>query len=170
MIRDLEAEFLSRDGSTRTLILNADLIELGGRPCMLTVGVDVSERHRRERVQNAAFQLSRAVLAGGNLEDLYAEAHRIVAGLMPARNFYVALLSADGRELSFPYFVDEHVTAPASRTPANRFSELLIETRRPLLATAAELDALLRARGGYTPLERPAAQRLEEARCGPDQS
>ncbi|MBL9201398.1 MAG: PAS domain S-box protein [Opitutaceae bacterium] len=160
LIRDFEADFRNKLGETRTLLLNADLIELGGRPCMLTVGVDVSERHRRERVQQAAFELSRAVLAGGSLDALYAEAHRIVAGLMPARNFYVALLSADGRELSFPYFVDEHVAAPAARTPANRFSELLIETRQPIMATAAELDALLHARGRYTPLERPAAQRV----------
>jgi PAS domain S-box-containing protein len=160
VIRDFEADFRNHDAAPRTVLLNADLIELGGRPCMLTVGIDVSERHRRERVQNAAFQLSRAVLAGGNLEDLYAEAHRIVGGLMPARNFYVAVLSADERELSFPYFTDEHATAPSARAPANRFTELLLEARRPLLVTAAELDALLHARGRFTPLERPAAQRL----------
>ncbi len=159
-IRDFEADFRNKDGATRTLLLNADLIELGGRPCILTVGIDVSERHRRERVQNAAFQISRAVLAGGNLENLYAESHHIVAGLMPARNFYVALLSPDGREVSFPYFVDEHVKAPPARAPANGFTEVLLETQRPLMISADELAELLRARGRYTPLERPAAQRL----------
>ncbi len=159
-VRDFEADFRDKGGAPRTLLLNADLIELGGRPCMLTVGIDVSERHRRERLQAAAFQLSSAGLEDGELGALYALAHRIVAELMRARNFYVALLSADGRALTFPYFQDEHAIAPSSRAPANRFTELLIEERRPLLVTAAELDALLRARGRFTPLERPAAQRL----------
>ncbi|MBL9189619.1 MAG: PAS domain S-box protein [Opitutaceae bacterium] len=159
-IRDFEADFRAKDGSNCTLLLNADLIELGGRPCMLTVAIDVSDRQRRLRIQNAAFQISRAVLEGGALEDLYAKLHQIVSGLMPARNFYVAVLSADGREVSFPYFVDEHVQAPPRRSAANGFTELLLEIRRPLLASAAELAELLQTRGRYTPLERPAAQRL----------
>ncbi|MCX6954743.1 MAG: PAS domain S-box protein [Verrucomicrobia bacterium] len=159
-VRDLQADFRAKDGRITTLLVNADIVELGGEPCLLTVAIDITERRRRDQVQSATFQISRTVLAGGDLGVLFAEVHRIVDGLMSAKNFYVALLSPDGRELSFPYFVDEHVPPPPARQPGNGFTEYILQTGRPLLATAAELPALLRARGHYQPLEQPAAQRL----------
>jgi PAS domain S-box-containing protein len=160
VIRDLEASFRSKIGAPRILLLNADLIELGGVPCMLTVGIDITERRRRELVQAATYEISQAVLGGDDLPALFAKVHRIIAGLMPAKNFYVALLSADGSLLSFPYFVDEHVAPPPPRKPGNGFTEYVLQTGRPLLATVAELPALLSARGNYQRLDRPAAQRL----------
>ncbi len=159
-VRDLQADFRAKHGRNTTLLVNADIIELGGERCVLTVAIDVTERRRREQVQAATFQISRAVLAGGNLEMLFAEVHSIIGGLMPAKNFYVALLSDDGRELSFPYFADEYIGTPPSRPIANGFTEYVLQTGRPLRVTAAELPALLAARGAYQPLERPAAQRL----------
>lgn len=159
-VRDMQADFRAKDGRITTLLLNADIIELGGEPCLLTVAIDITERRRRDQVQTATFQISRTVLAGGDLETLFAEVHRIVGGLMSAKNFYVALLSPDGRELSFPYFVDEHVAAPPPREPGNGFTEFILGTGRPFLVTGAELPAILRARGPYQPLDQPAAQRL----------
>jgi PAS domain S-box-containing protein len=159
-VRDLQADFHAKNGRITTLIVNADIVELGGEPCVLTVAIDITERRRRDQVQNATFQISRTVLSGGDLPTLFAEVHAIVGGLMSAKNFYVALLSEDGRELSFPYFVDEHVAAPPPRALANGFTEYVLQTARPLLATAAEIPPLLRARGAYQPLDHPAAQRL----------
>src|SRR5687768_12523825 len=108
-VRDFEANFRAKSGEVRSLLLNADLLEIGGPTCMLTVAVDISERRRREQVQEATYGISRAVLAEGDLSSLFAEVHRIISGLMPAKNFYIALVSGDGREVSFPYFVDEIV-------------------------------------------------------------
>ena len=159
-VRDLQADFRAKQGRITTLLINADRIELGGASCVLTVAIDVTERRRREQVQAATFQISRAVLAGGDLAALFAEVHRIIGGLMPAKNFYVALLSADSRELSFPHFVDEHVVSPPARPLTNGFTEYVLHAARPVRVTAAELPGLLAARGPYQPLERPAAQRL----------
>jgi PAS domain S-box-containing protein len=159
-VRDLQADFRAKDGRLTTLLVNADIIELGGEPCQLTVAIDITERRRRDQVQSATFQISRTVLAGGDLAALFAEVHRIVSGLMSAKNFYVALLSPDGRQITFPYFIDEHIAPPPPREPGNGFTEYVLHTARPLLISAAELPALLRARGPYQPLEHPAAQRL----------
>ncbi len=115
---------------------------------------------RQERLQSATYEIAQVVLAGGDLPVLFAEVHRIIAALMPARNFYVALLSADGAELSFPYFVDEHVEPPPPRPLGNGFTEYVLHSRRPQLVNAAELHALLLARGAYQSLDRPASQRL----------
>jgi PAS domain S-box-containing protein len=159
-VRDLAAEIRGKDGQVRTLLINADLIELGGMHCALTVGFDITERRRREQVQTATYQISQVVLTGGDLPDLFAEVHRIISGLMPAKNFYIALLSADGNELAFPYFVDEYVPPPAPRPLGNGFTEYVLHSTTPVRVTGAELPRLLAARGTYHPLDRPAAQRL----------
>src|SRR5205085_11846342 len=69
-VRDLEADFRARNGAIRTLLINADRIELGGQACMLTVAVDVSERVRRDKVQSAIYAISQAVLGGDDLPAL----------------------------------------------------------------------------------------------------
>ncbi len=159
-VRDFEADFRPKQGGPRHLLINADLIEMQGEPCILNVGIDITQRRRDEQVQAATYRISQVGLAGGDLGALFAEVHRIIGGLMPAKNFYVACLNADESELSFPFFVDEHVVSPPSRKPANGFTEYLLHTRQPLLADAATLAGLLSARGYYQPVERPAAQRL----------
>ncbi|PAW66475.1 MAG: hypothetical protein B9S34_07920 [Opitutia bacterium Tous-C1TDCM] len=159
-VRDFQADFRAKDGRIVTLLVNADVLDLSGERCVLTVGIDVTERRRREQVQAATFQISRTVLAGDDLASLFAEVHRIVGDLMPAKNFYIALLGPDERELSFPYFVDEYVPPPPPRPVGNRFTDYVIATRRPQSLTAPELDAVLAARGDFVRLDRPAAQRL----------
>lgn len=159
-VRDYEAEFRSRAGEVRTVLLNADLFDHRGERCMLTVGIDITERKRRDQVQAATYQISRIILSGGDLSALFAEVHRIISGLMPARNFYIALLSDDGNLLSFPYFVDELVVSAPPRQPANGFTEYILATKQPLLVSNAEIAAILSTRGPYQPLDRPAAQRM----------
>lgn len=53
VVRDFEAEFNTGSGETRFYLLNADRIELKGRPCILNVAVDVTERRRRLQVEEA---------------------------------------------------------------------------------------------------------------------
>jgi PAS domain S-box-containing protein len=159
-VHDMQADFRAKDGRITSILVNADTLELDGEPCVLAVGIDITERRRSDRVQAATFQISRAVIAGGDLTTLFAELHSIIGGLMSAKNFYVALINPEGTVLSFPYFVDEYVESAPPRAPVNRFTEYIIATRRPLLVNAPELSLLLASRGEYLTLERPAAQRL----------
>ncbi|MDI1249758.1 MAG: PAS domain S-box protein [Lacunisphaera sp.] len=157
-VRDFEGVFRNRHGAIRPFLLNADVFEMHGTKCMLTIGVDITERRRQQRVQDATYHVAQAVLAGGDLTTLFAELHRIVAGLLPARNLYVALLSPDGSLLSFPYFVDETVlTPPPTRKPGFGLTEYVLHTGRPLLTTADELTVLLRDHREYVPVGKPAA-------------
>ncbi|MEY2881716.1 MAG: hypothetical protein RLZZ15_4096 [Verrucomicrobiota bacterium] len=159
-IRDLEAEFRSQQGVVRTLLVNADLIELGGRPCILTVGIDITERRRRDQIQSATYAISQAALGSDDLLALLGEVHRILGGLISAKNFYVAMLNADRTLLSFPYFVDETSPHPPARPPRNGITEYVIETREPLLGTNEEIIARISGRGAYVPSGRPSAQWL----------
>ena len=160
VLGDLEADFRSKSGRVSTLIVNADVIELGGEACLLTVGIDITERRRRDQVQAATYAISQLVVGEGDLSALFAGVHRIIAGLMPAQNLYVALVSDDGALHTFPYFVDCHVPAQEPRAPRNGFTQYVLDAERPVLVTAPELTALLSSRGHYEPPDRPAAQRL----------
>ena len=82
-IRDFVVNFRSKNGRVHTLLLNADVVELGGEPCMLNVGIDITERRRRDQVQAATYEISQLVVSGGDLTALFADVHRIIAGLMP---------------------------------------------------------------------------------------
>ncbi len=157
VIRDFEADFRAKDGELHSLIIHADRIDLGGVQCLLAVGIDITERRRTERLQAATYQISQVVLAGGDLPALFAELHRIVGRLIPARNFYVALLSPDRTTLSFPYFVDETAPPPAPRKAGAGLTEYVIHTARPLRSTADELTVILRGDSRYQPTGKPSA-------------
>ena len=159
-VRDLEAMFRPKVGEPRYVLVNADAFEMRGRRCMLITAIDLTERRRRERVQEATYRISQAVLSGGSLDALFAELHRIIGTLMPARNFYVALCSPDHSLITFPYFVDEVVSEAPPRRPGNGFTEHILRTGRPAMMSAPELHATLSVLGPYQPLDRPAAQRL----------
>jgi PAS domain S-box-containing protein len=156
-VRDFEGEFRNRHGEIRPFLLNADVFEMHGTKCMLTVGVDITERRRQQRVQDATYRIAQAVLAGGDLTALFAELHRIVAGLLPARNFYVATLSPDGSLLNFPYFVDETTPPPPPRKRGFGLTEYVLHTGRAVLTTADELTVLRRDHHQYSPTGKPAA-------------
>ncbi len=52
-VRDFEAEFRARPDDIRVLLLTAERIEISGRPCILTVAVDITERRRRLEAEAA---------------------------------------------------------------------------------------------------------------------
>lgn len=52
-VRDFEAEFNTGPNESRFYLLNADRIELNGKPCILTVAVDITERHRLSHAEEA---------------------------------------------------------------------------------------------------------------------
>ena len=107
------------------------------------------------------FELTLGPEAGVNLDEvladrglspgaLFAELHRIIAGLLPARNFYVATLGQGDGLIHFPYFVDEIIPEAPSRKPANGLTEHVLETGSAVRATHAELVAILNRKGGVT--------------------
>jgi PAS domain S-box-containing protein len=107
-----------------------------GEPtAFVAVARDLTERRRAERIQTATYRIAAAVSTTGNLHDLYRAIHEIVGELMPAQNFYIAVLDDRSGLLSFPYFVDEIDSTPAPRMPGKGLTEYVIRTGEPLLAS-----------------------------------
>ncbi len=96
------------------------------------------ERKRRDKIQQATYEISEAVHAADDLDSLYARIHTIVKRLMSAENFYIALLDTAGEMISFPYFVDETTTvAPPPRDLNTGLTGYVLRTRKPLLVSHA---------------------------------
>jgi diguanylate cyclase (GGDEF)-like protein len=105
---------------------------------------EVAERQRGERAQAALFRIAELSGTAETLEQFYAAIHAIVGELIDARNFYIALLTDDGGELYYPYFVDQIDHAGIRRRLAHGLSEYVLRTAKPLLADADAIEALIR--------------------------
>ena len=98
----------------------------------MEVHQDITERKRAGRLQQATYRISEAALAAFDLNQLYSAIHGIVAGLMPARNLYIALYEPDTDALSFPYWSDERDPRPEPRRARKGLTEFVIRTGRTL--------------------------------------
>ena len=113
-----------------------------------------TDRYRRQRrIQEATFAIAQAVTSSEGLDDLFARIHRIVSGLMEARNLYVALLDEATGSLTFPYFRDEiDAGPPEGPVPAGRgLTGYVLRKGEPLLASPEVFDELV-AQGEVEPI------------------
>ena len=104
--------------------------------------LEVQERQRAVRVQEALFRIAELSHTATNLEQFYRAVHGIVGEFLDARNFYIATLSDDGQQLDFPYFVDQFSARVESRRKGNGLSEHVIAEGRPLLLDASDATAM----------------------------
>jgi signal transduction histidine kinase len=91
----------------------------------------------------ALYRISEATQAAASLDELYAAIHAIVGELMPARNFYIALVDAAANLVSFPYYADEMDTPPPPTRPGRGLTEYVLRSGRPLLAPPQKYAELL---------------------------
>ena len=77
--------------------------------------VEVHERHRGERLQAALYRIADVASGEHAMDDMLRSIHSVVAELMYARNFYIALYSPERDTVRFIYFAD--VNDPAAAEP-----------------------------------------------------
>ena len=132
-----ENRYIRKDGRVVDIMWTARLAPDG----RLRIGVarDVTERKRGERIQVALYAISEAAHAAEELTELFERLHRIIGGLMPARNFFVALHDPERGELTFPYHRDERDPAPGGPIPLDSaaLTAEVVRTGRTLLITPA---------------------------------
>jgi PAS domain S-box-containing protein len=101
---------------------------------------------RAQQLQTATYGIAQAAMGTPGLHDMLAVIHQIVAELMPATNFYVALYDPASDLLSFPYAVDEYDKDFPSKRPGKGLTEYVLRAGEPLLVTP-EVHAELERRG-----------------------
>ena len=142
-----ELKLLAKDGTEReveaiTIALRDDHGRTIGR---VAVNRDITEQRRSERIRSATFLISEAANSSEHPRELFRAIHDIVGELMPAKNFYIALVDPVADTVSFPYFVDEHDTFSEPKPLGKGFTEYVLRTGQPLLATPERAQELERA-------------------------
>ena len=111
---------------------------------------EVAERQRGEKLQAALYAI--ADLASGELamDEVLRGIHTVVAELMYARNFYIALYNAERDTLRFIYFADERdpgLVDPDSEIPAEDMRDsltlALIRHGRAVMGPAQDVARVL---------------------------
>ena len=64
-------------------------------------------RENAEKVQSALYRIAELASAAEDMQEFYRAIHGVVAELMFASNFYIALWDEERRLINYPYYVDE---------------------------------------------------------------
>ena len=106
--------------------------------------IDVSSRKQAERIQQVLYKISDAAIGCRDLQQLYIQIHKTVAGLMPAENLYIAIYDEKSDSISFPYYRDKKNDYAAPRKFGSGLTEHIIKTKKPLLVNKQVHDQLQR--------------------------
>lgn len=107
----------------------------------IAVARDISAQRRAEATQAAVYEISEAAQEADSLGAVYRTIHKVLGGLLPARNCAISLYDEDGGTLTFPYFVDERGPPPAARlVDDSALSGEVVRSGRSLLLGPARLQ------------------------------
>ncbi|MEO6798344.1 MAG: EAL domain-containing protein [Rhodanobacter sp.] len=106
--------------------------------------LEIVERQRAEHLQTALFRIAELATTRIDRGEFYRRVHAVVAELLNAENFYIALLSDDRQQLQFPYAVDAVERPPVSRPLGRGLSEYVLRRGAALRADNAAIEELER--------------------------
>jgi two-component system, cell cycle sensor histidine kinase and response regulator CckA len=139
----LETQRRKKDGTLLDVSVSCAPLLLDGKMAGFYAGYhDISDRKRVEALSSALYRVAEKCSSAHDLHQFFAAVHSIVAELMYARNFYIALYDPASELLSFPYFVDEHDQAPAPKKLGQGLTDYVIRSGQALLATPEVLQAM----------------------------
>ncbi len=110
----------------------------------------IAEREKSERLQAALFHIADLASSELDMAEMLRRIHHVIAGLMYAENFFIALHDRERDTLRYIYFadtVDPDVPDPAEEIPAARMENSLtmglIRHGRPLMGPSRAIYAEL---------------------------
>ena len=133
-------EALERRVSERTVDLTSAHQELTAQYEELEMAQE--KMRRSAEIQTILRKIAEAAVLEQSLDGLYSRVHHLVGRVLPAKNFYIALLDARTNEFVFPYRVDVTGTIPLRRAVGNGLSDYVMRQCRAVSLTPAELSRL----------------------------
>jgi formate hydrogenlyase transcriptional activator len=144
-IRDFEFQFRRKNGDIGTVLLSSEAIEIGGRPCFLSVTRDVTHQKQLEANLQRASEINRLLVSELEPDALYAAVTQSLGSLVRIDYASLVLYERSSKNLQLrahTFFDSRGVNAsehqlPRGRTPAS----VTIEGGRVTIFTRAELEA-----------------------------
>ncbi|MCG8637834.1 MAG: GAF domain-containing protein [Desulfobacterales bacterium] len=75
-------------------------------------GNRIKDKRDESKTLEVLYEISQAVSATRNLEELYVDIHRALNTILDVENFYIALHHEKKDSITFPYYVDEKDEMP----------------------------------------------------------
>ena len=108
---------------------------------------EIVERQRAENIHKVLLAISKLTAEHNDIQQFYQALHQQVKKLLPAKNFFICLLSDDGAKLDYPYVVNEQIIEINSSRCKSGLTERTIVLSSPLLLTRRQLYSVA-AEGG----------------------
>ncbi len=109
----------------------------------LGIITDITESKRFELAQNAINRITRAEITSEGIDELYHSIHSTLGELIPADNFYIALIEPHSGLISFPYYVDHFDEPPIGMTQVQGLTGYVLRKGRPFLGTREIVERLI---------------------------
>lgn len=107
---------------------------------------EVTVREKAELQTSVLFAISELTNSSEDMFSFYSELHNQINKLLNADNFYVALLTENGQQVYFPYYVDEHDYKAKQRRLRKGMTEYVMRQGKPVMLNH-ELRQYLLERG-----------------------
>jgi two-component system cell cycle sensor histidine kinase/response regulator CckA len=117
---------------------------------------EVEERQRAETLRTALYRIAEAADRTASLDELYQQVQEIIAKVILAKSFYIALYDEEQDTVFFPYYLDEVDPKLTTRKAGKGRTEYVLRTGKSLLCTA-ELQRELQERGEVESIGAPTA-------------
>ena len=129
-------EWMHRHPNGKMVPAEVRLVRLPGQDKNLLRAsiIDTTERKRREKAQQAIYDISEAIHTTEDLNSLFQQIHYTVKELMPAENFYIALADVNSQTIDFPYMVDENGINARPLQMGEGLTGYVLRTGKALLA------------------------------------
>ena len=116
---------------------------------------DITQQDKSSKIQRSLYKISESVNTINDINELYEKIHHIVAGLMKAENFFIALYDESTDLISFPYFVDECDEKPEPGKLGRGLTDYILRSGQDMLIDAKK-DVELREIGETDLIGQPA--------------
>ncbi|MGX5915474.1 sensor domain-containing phosphodiesterase [Aliidiomarina sp. Khilg15.8] len=126
----MEAEIKRQTAELR--VTNEDLLK------------EITVREKAELQTSVLFAISELTNSSEDMHSFYAELHKQISKLLNAENFYVALLTENGQQVYFPYYVDENDRRVKQRRLRKGMTEYVLRHGSPTMISHKERAELVR--------------------------
>jgi len=118
------------------------VVDLTPEPLLNLTMHDITDLRQGHRVRSQLMELTEAISATSELEDLIGIIQQRLATLFDTTNFYVALYARDSGTYYFPYFTNEQEKQPPISLQKDTVTDYVRRTGKALLLNRERFDAL----------------------------
>ncbi len=137
-----EYKIVTKKMDERWIDLTTSPVFFDNEQAVICTIFDITEFKRGELLQDAVYRIAISAYQSKGLDDLFSAVHKIIAEVMNADNFYIALYDEEQNILSFPYFVDVVDTPPKPSSLGKGLTEYILRTGKSQLVDLALHDQL----------------------------